>query len=201
VTLVAHQRLIGEALRSLLAETHELSIVSVATPSATLARQVDGETDVVLLDVAGFDADERALVERLGPPGKRPPVVLLVDRVDPPIVQRAMRAGVEGVLDRGSSTASFVMAIKQVLAGQSVFPSHAVAWASQGTELHAGLGVLSPRQRDVLRLVAEGRSNDEIGRELFISINTVKFHLREIFRKLGLRNRVQAAQRYAELRR
>jgi DNA-binding CsgD family transcriptional regulator len=62
----------------------------------------------------------------------------------------------------------------------------------------SGVRALSSRQREVLRLLAEGRSNREIADALFISVNTVKFHLRSIFRELGLRNRVQAAQRYAE---
>jgi two-component system response regulator DevR len=197
VTLVAYQRLIGEALTSLLDATHELTIQLVQDPATPFAVT---HTDVVLLDVGGFNDDEQALVERLGHPGVRPPVLLLVDHVDANIVDRAMRAQVEGVLGREASAASFLMAIKQVLAGQSVFPAaRTVGWGA-GVNDRDGM-LLSPRQRDVLRLVAEGRSNDEIGRELFISVNTVKFHLREIFRKLGLRNRVQAAQHYAQLRR
>jgi LuxR family transcriptional regulator, maltose regulon positive regulatory protein len=79
-----------------------------------------------------------------------------------------------------------------------VFPS---GWRAAGRQLEADarLAALSRRQRDVLRLVAAGRSNVEIADELFISVNTVKFHLRSIFRQLGIANRVQAAQRYAEL--
>jgi len=197
--LIVRQRLVGEALRSLLQETGEVDLGPVEMLDPALVPGTGFEADVIVLDLAGFDAAERALVERLGAPGERPPIVVLVDEVNPLIAHRAVECGVEGVLDRAASAGTLVLAIKQVLHGQSVFPSRALV-LGVGAPPQGGLATLSERQCEVLRLMAEGRSNEEIGRELYISVNTVKFHVREIFRRLGLHNRVQAAQRYTELR-
>ena len=61
------------------------------------------------------------------------------------------------------------------------------------------MGRLSARQREVLRLVVAGYSNAQIAAELVISVNTVKFHVRSIFRELGIRSRVDAARRHGGL--
>jgi DNA-binding CsgD family transcriptional regulator len=66
------------------------------------------------------------------------------------------------------------------------------------TQSEDPVGSLSDRQLEVLRLVAEGDSYEEIGRRLFISANTVKFHLRSIYMRLGVRNRVAAARMLSE---
>jgi DNA-binding NarL/FixJ family response regulator len=89
-----------------------------------------------------------------------------------------------------------VQAIRDVLCGRSVL----AGWSARTTPGHdAGLGTLSARQREVLRLVVAGWSNAQIAAELVISVNTVKFHVRTIFRELGIRSRVDAARRFGSL--
>jgi DNA-binding NarL/FixJ family response regulator len=198
VLIFGQQRLLGDALQWLLRAAGAFEVAGVFTDGDALLEAVARvEPDAVLLDTAlTTDAlSAIAAIRRHPRPGK---VVVLVDGVDATTMELAAGAQVDALMEKSDSGASIVMAVRQVLAGHPVFPS---GWRAAGRQLEvdARLATLSRRQRDVLRLVAAGRSNVEIAEELFISVNTVKFHLRSIFRQLGIANRVQAAQRYAEL--
>jgi DNA-binding NarL/FixJ family response regulator len=83
--------------------------------------------------------------------------------------------------------------LRHVCAGRVVYPAGWQELAAE-TDVRSPVALLSQRQLEVLRLVADGRRNDEIAEALFVSQNTVKFHIHEIYSKLGVRNRVQAAQ-------
>jgi DNA-binding NarL/FixJ family response regulator len=199
VGLISRQRLLREALRTLLRTACRVEVTLVDDADvARLGAAGEERLGVVVLDASSLDGDTAVLLARLPRAGERPPVVLLVDHVEGEIVRTAMHAGVEGLLDCGATGDALVMTVRQVLDGQSVFPCSVPRAASEAG--HDGLELLSDRQREVLGLLACGRSNDEIAGELFISVNTVKFHLREIFHKLGLHNRVQAAQSFTTMR-
>ena len=82
-----------------------------------------------------------------------------------------------------------VLALQHVLEGRSVMPA---GWHAASLRGQADSATLSARQREVLELAAAGLSNREIAERLFVSLNTVKFHLRSIYSKLDVHNRVQA---------
>jgi DNA-binding NarL/FixJ family response regulator len=82
-----------------------------------------------------------------------------------------------------------ILALRHVLEGRAVMP---VGWQAASLRLETPLAALSAREREVLDLAASGMSNKEIAERLTISVNTVKFHLRTIYSRLGVRNRVQA---------
>jgi DNA-binding NarL/FixJ family response regulator len=94
------------------------------------------------------------------------------------------------VIPAGVGTAECLGILRQVLDGNVVYPCGLLTRLATPREPE----LLSDRQREVLEQVALGRSNDEIARRLFISRNTVKFHLREIYTRLGVHNRVEAAR-------
>jgi DNA-binding NarL/FixJ family response regulator len=98
-----------------------------------------------------------------------------------------LRHGVRGVIPPKARTTDVVGVLRQVLDGNVVYPGLALERLAEPV-------VLSERQREVLEHVALGRSNEEIAQRLYISRNTVKFHLREIYSRLGVRNRVEAAR-------
>jgi two-component system nitrate/nitrite response regulator NarP len=83
-----------------------------------------------------------------------------------------------------------------VVAGQVVMPA---GWRRTATPDPAWLEALSPRHREVLELLAEGLRNDEIATRLGLSPNTVKFHVRELYLRIGVRNRVEASQLHASV--
>jgi DNA-binding NarL/FixJ family response regulator len=94
------------------------------------------------------------------------------------------------VIGFGAAGNEAIAVLRHVLAGQVVYPSAMLSRLAGGSEPE----LLSERQREVLEQNALGRSNDEIAQSLFISRNTVKFHLREIYARLGVRNRVEASR-------
>jgi DNA-binding NarL/FixJ family response regulator len=106
---------------------------------------------------------------------------------------------VDGLVLTSNTAEQIVGALTQVMAGQLVLPG---GWRSlEPPEPSAGkLAELSGRQREILGLVAEGCSNDQIAAQLFISVNTVKFHVRTLYARLGIHNRVQAALLLADSR-
>jgi DNA-binding NarL/FixJ family response regulator len=198
VLIFGQQRLLGDALQWLLRAAGAFEVAGVFTDEAALLEAVTRvDPDVVVLDTP-MSADALTAISAIRQRPRPSKIVVLVDGVDATTIDLAAGAHVDALMEKSDSGASIVMAVRQVLAGHTVFPS---GWRAAGRQLEADarLAALSRRQRDVLRLVADGRSNVEIAEELFISVNTVKFHLRCIFRQLGIANRVQAAQRYAEL--
>ena len=114
-------------------------------------------------------------------------------------VFRAIRGSARGYLLKGSPAAEIVHAIRQVHAGESYLSPRIAAKLVQGViQPRARTGLLSARERGVLRLVAAGLSNRQIGETLSISERTVKFHVTAIFNKLGAENRAQAVALAAE---
>jgi len=114
-------------------------------------------------------------------------------------VFRAIRGGARGYLLKGSAAAEIAQAIRQVHAGESYLsPRIAAKLVKEVTRPRGRTGLLSARERGVLRLVAAGLSNRQIAEALSISERTVKFHVTAIFNKLGAENRAQAVALAAE---
>jgi two-component system, NarL family, nitrate/nitrite response regulator NarL len=120
-------------------------------------------------------------------------VLLLCDTLSPAILRCALEERVEGVVLKSDSVEEVILAFKHVLEGRAVMPA---GWQTVPVESAESTPVesLSPREREVLELAVGGMSNKEIAERLTISPNTVKFHLRTIYSRLGVRNRVQAMQ-------
>jgi DNA-binding NarL/FixJ family response regulator len=119
--------------------------------------------------------------------------ILLVTReADAAAVSGAVELGLHGLVDGQAHGRELVQAVRDVVGGRRVFPSMVVLDDDPAAAVQ-----LSRRQRDVLRLVAQGLSNQEVAAELQITVNTVKFHVRTIFRELGIHNRVEAARLWA----
>jgi len=111
-------------------------------------------------------------------------------------IRRALSAGASGYIGKSSSSSAMVSGIRSVLAGET-FVSPPVELPAVGTQLIEGgidlKSVLTPRQRDVLAMLRQGKSNKEIARDLGLAEITVKLHVTAILRALGVENRTQAA--------
>ena len=118
-------------------------------------------------------------------------IVLLVPEPDPAVVNQIRRAGVGGVLQSNASSEQIVQAIKSVASGLMVF-DRALAPQSPDDEL---LEQLTPRENEVLRLLADGLGNKEIALKLSVSEHTIKFHIHSILGKLGAASRTEAVTR------
>jgi DNA-binding NarL/FixJ family response regulator len=186
--VVAHKReLLAEALGRLL-DHLGLIVVGAASDNEALLEQVTTEpVDVVVLD-AGFDP--RPL--RTGAPAAR--IVVLTDGLDQRLAAAAREGEVDGIVLTRCVGAELASAITQVAAGHAVFPAGWLSRARRAAVANDPVAGLSPRQREVLELLALGMDNDQIAARLFISRNTVKFHVRTIYERLGVHNRVAAAR-------
>lgn len=162
--------------------------MTVAGAAAALEDAAAGPGEVILAEPE--PGDEEA-VFKLASSAEPPLIVALADG---DFVVRALRAGVRSVLPTEASEAEIIAAIEAAAAGLVSVPASAVESVvrMQVREAHNGVQTLTPREIDVLRMLAEGVPNKEIAWRLKISEHTVKFHVAQIFGKLGASSRTEA---------
>jgi NarL family two-component system response regulator YdfI len=167
------------------------SVVEIAGAAATLeeAGAMAAELDPDLIVV---DWDQDQAVDLIDFAADSPPLLVLASDPQPAWMNDALRAGVRGILPRDVSTAEVAAAIEAVAAGLVVLHPQSVEGASMRVSLALPVESLSPREIEVLRLMAEGLSNKTIAWRLSISEHTVKFHVNSIFSKLGAGTRTEA---------
>ena len=117
------------------------------------------------------------------------PVAIISGTAPPDVARRALRAGAAGFLPKTLDPMSLMAAVRQMLLGETFSPTEFLSKA----EPTAHRVVLTPREQEVIRGVADGKSNKEIARDLSIREVTVKLHVKTLSRKLGARNRTHAA--------
>ena len=198
VVVFSEQRLVAEGLQALLRTAGGFTVPAVAGSLADLVDAVRRmEPSVVLLDAgAGGPAGVRAVLAlRPMRPGVR--LVVLSDSLEPRIAGLVAAGHADALLPKAEASGrATVQAIRDVLCGRNVL----AGWSPRTAPAsRSSLGRLSARQREVLRLVVAGYSNAQIAEELVISINTVKFHVRSVFREMDIRSRVDAARRFGAL--
>jgi DNA-binding NarL/FixJ family response regulator len=184
---------VGEGTAAILRAEPDIEVITVAPSleAAEAAGLFDGDrVDVVLLDIRlGTDSGLRALtpVPTAGEvPPARSAIIVLTAYDYPQYAEAALRLGAAGFVLKTAPLPELVDAIRRVAAGGLAF---SVRPAS------AGLARLSPREHDVVRLVADGRTNDEIGSALQIGSKTVETHLARLFERLGVASRTELAMR------
>jgi NarL family two-component system response regulator LiaR len=152
--------------------------------------------DVVLMDLVMPDVDGIEAIGRIAREAPDTRVVVLTSFADDERLFAAIRAGAAGYLMKDVSPADLAKAIRMAHAGEPMLhPSIArrlMQELGRATEPTAGAS-LTERERDVLRLIAQGRANKEIARDLSLSEKTVKTHVSRILQKLHLADRTQAA--------
>lgn len=202
VMLVDDSEVVRMGLRALLSAEAALEIVGEASSVATAVEGASRvKPEVLLLDLrlpdgSGFDAC-RQILKRL--PETR--VLILTSVVDDTLVDEAIRAGTHGYLLKEINSRGLVQAIFDVSTGKSILDPAVTARVMQLVKSGSGrdaLAVLSPQERRVLALIAEGKTNKEVGTELGLSEKTVKNYLSNIFEKLHVSRRAQAAAIYAQ---
>ncbi|MGW0931407.1 LuxR C-terminal-related transcriptional regulator [Streptomyces sp. NPDC002644] len=208
VLIVDDRALIRAGLRAVLDRHDAIEVVGEASGTADAQRQaLRLRPDVVLADADMPGLDVPGLVEAVAD-GFRDgggPRVLLTARDHDAHVQRAVRSGAAGAVLSGATPEQLASAVLMVAAGYGVFAAPPTGTASAPrwptapcmdmSELAAELrraDVLTPREREVLHLLAQGLSNAEMSAALVLSESTVKSHVQHILDKLRLRNRVHA---------
>jgi DNA-binding NarL/FixJ family response regulator len=192
VAVVDTRQLIAEALASVVADEPSFDVVAVASGAMKAAAIAEARPDIVLVGVGGPGHASLELVDALC--GLLPDVqiVLMADALSREMVSAVLERSLAGLLLTDHPAEDLTSSLSLIAQGRSVMPT---GWQSVlGAEPSGPLDALSDRQMEVLRLLAEGCSYEEIGGRLFISVNTVKFHMRSIFERLGVRNRMAAVR-------
>jgi DNA-binding NarL/FixJ family response regulator len=198
VLIADDDALMRAGLRGVLASDPAIEVVGEAADGrAAVHRAKRDAPDVVLMDVRMPDLDGIAATERLLTEADGVRVVILTTFEQDDYIFGALRAGASGFLLKRTRPEELIAAIHTIAAGDSLLSPSVTSrvirrMARQPAPDHARLDELTPREREVLALVARGRSNGEIADELVIEESTVKTHVKRILMKLGARDRVQA---------
>jgi DNA-binding NarL/FixJ family response regulator len=200
VQLCDDHALVRAGLRRLVDAEPGLLVTGEAATADEAVEQVrEGQPDVLLLDIVMPGRSGIEALPEITAAAPATKVLMLSMQDDPAYVRQAFAAGAQGYLLKEAADTELVQAIREVAAGwRYVHPLLGARLAAvEGvTAKKADTDPLSERERDVLRLLALGHTNQEIAQLLFISIRTAETHRARIMQKLGLRTRAELA-RYA----
>jgi DNA-binding NarL/FixJ family response regulator len=197
VLVVDDHPLFRDGLAGLLATVDDVEVVDAVGDGETAVRRaLELAPDVVLMDLnlpglPGLEAIRR-IVARDSAQSPAPAVLVLTMVDDDDTVTAALQVGARGYLLMGAVQEEVLAALRTVAAGGVVFGAGAAQRVLSGDRRFADL---TEREAQVLALIADGRSNAEIGRDLGVSLKTVQNHVSHVLAKLQVRDRTQAALR------
>ncbi|MEV6413531.1 response regulator transcription factor [Kribbella sp. NPDC051718] len=211
VAIVDDEGLLRSGLQLMIDAAEDLQVVCSCTGADALRLLPQANADVVLLDIQMPEVDGLTVLRALratpppaagrGPGGRAvPAVAMLTTFAADDLIAEALRAGADGYLLKDTDPGELVAAIRALAAGRPML-SPAVARTvidgylegADDPEALQRLMRLSPREREILAMLADGSSNAVIGERLYLSASTVKDYVSAILAKLGVTNRVQAA--------
>jgi len=203
VLLVDDQNLIRQGLKALLELEPDLAIVGEAENGEVAVRLVEKlQPDVVLMDVRMPIMDGVAATKEIQQRFPLVKILILTTFDNDDYVTAALQNGAMGYLLKDTPSEELAVAIRAVEKGYSqlgpgivkkLLTQFPAAPSVQSSSILSNLAELTPREKEVLRLIAHGANNREIAQNLFISEGTVKNHVTNILNRLNLRDRTQAA--------
>ncbi|MBN8664979.1 MAG: response regulator transcription factor [Chitinophagales bacterium] len=190
IIIADDHKIFAESLANMLQEQNRFQVITIThSIAATKVALLEYNADLLLLDyhfpdgkgidVAGFVHEEQLPVK----------TIMLSMENDFPVMQQAEQLGVNAYLIKNLSSAELIEAMEQVLAGEKVF-----MWPEQRAEQPAEVQLLSPREQEIVQLVRQGLTSQEIAAQLFLSNYTVETHRRNILRKLNMKNTAMLVQ-------
>ncbi|MBI3662591.1 MAG: response regulator transcription factor [Acidobacteria bacterium] len=189
-----------DGLRKLLDAEDDISIVGEASTGAQCIQLLGKfRPDILLLDLRMPDKDGLAVLEEVNFDSLPTRVIVLTATEDDREVVRAVRMGARGIVLKDSATDLLIKSIRTVYAGEIWLDKKKTSDVIEAFKKSAESGprrekpLLSDREKEIVGLVAQGFRNREIGEKLFISEQTVKNHLHNIFDKLGVSDRLELA--------
>ncbi|HKV45394.1 MAG TPA: response regulator transcription factor [bacterium] len=193
ILIVDDHPVVREGLVAVLEDARDFEVVgTVGSADEALASADAARPDVVLLDLEMPGTNGIDAIPLLASTASHPRVIVLTAYDTEERVLGAIRAGASGYLLKGAPASEIALAIRAVGEGGSYLTPRVASWVVARLHDPRRPGALSGRERQVLRLVAQGMSNKQIARQLAITERTVKFHMTSIFNKLGAENRAQA---------
>lgn len=192
--------IVREGLKMIISSQQDMEISGAAADggeAVELCREL--HPDVALLDIRmpntdGITAAETMLAENLCAP------LLLTTFDEEDFILRALKSGINGYILKNSPAERIINAVRTVNAGGTVFQDDILKYIRETVSIKGEFkeifGLLSPRETEVVRLIADGLSNREIAERLYISNGTVRNHISAILEKTGLEHRTQIAVKW-----
>jgi len=203
IVLVDDHAIVRQGLRSILERERDLRIVGEAsTADEAMAVVERTRPAVVLLDLklsTGADSQGLELCSRLTTRYPSLGVLVLTTFLDDNLVAQAIHRGARGYVIKDVDTTELVKAIRAVVRNESAFDSRSAAAMVRSLRLQPDQPALTERELKVMELLAHGLSNKDIGKQLYISETTVKFHVRNLMRKLNAASRAEAVYEASKL--
>jgi DNA-binding NarL/FixJ family response regulator len=195
IVLADDHALVLEGLRALLSAEPDLRVIATATDGERLLDAIRRfQPDVAAMDLQMPYMDGLTCLRHIRTENLPVRVLVISAFGDAQSMRAAVEGGADGFALKTDSPQMTIAAIRQVAAGKMVFPDTARRWLVNASENDPN--ALTEREEAVLALLAEGKSNSQIGAALSLSENTIKFHLRNLYNKLGVTNRTEAAAKY-----
>lgn len=198
ILIVGEQPIFCDGLRGLVSQMEGQPDVSVQVGPEALASVKADAADLFLLELVGGNTSER--IEQLSAlvaAGAR--IAVFSDRDNPSFIREVMDLGIKGFVPKALGVRLVMNALNLIEMGGRYVPDALLVTRVEGFAeapeafFHKSQDKLTPRQNEVLVELGKGRSNQEIARELGISVATVKLHVNAILQALGVRNRTEAA--------
>lgn len=204
IALADDHAMVREGIKSLLADFPGLEVVAEADSGDRLLEAMEGvPVDLVLSDIRMPGVDGMELTRRLRRADNEVPVLLLTTFDEDELLLEAVEAGAQGFVLKDISPEDLHEAIVRTAAGEGLLQpvsTDAVRQRFAYRDTSEPLGSFSPREVEILRLLAGGYSNREIARTIFLAEGTVKNYVSEILAKLGTRDRTRAVLKAITLR-
>ena len=192
VLVADDHRLMIEGVRAALADAEDIEVVGEAINGAQVLPLTHRlRPDLVLLDLSMPLMDGLTCLAQLRQRFPEIKVVILSAYSDPERIQAALRAGASGYIVKGVDSRDLAATLRQMLE-ENVYMT--IGLPEPGKTAGADAAGLTEREVEILALVAQGHSNGHVAQELFVTEQTVKFHLTNIYRKLKVSNRTEAAR-------
>jgi len=192
VGLADKNPLIQAALKQLLSEDSRFELAHVASDCASFLHNIEQQpVDVGVIGWIFGPCDGRYILDHLSDEKHAPRIVVYTGDENPTVPAQVMAHGGAAFVSKSEQPAVLLDTVAAVAAGRMVFP-----YMDVRTLYDNPLTTLTRRELEVLSDLASGRTNKQIARDLGVSLNTVKFHVRNLFQKLGVNSRSQAIAMY-----
>jgi NarL family two-component system response regulator LiaR len=196
ILLVDDHAVVRSGLSKFLMVNKDFELVAEASDGAEAVTMVGlHKPDVILMDLMMPGMDGITATREIHQKFPQVKVIALTSFSEQNLVQGALQAGATGYLQKNVTAVELGNAIRSAHAGRmTLSPEAAQVLAQSVTQPHLPGSELTERERDVLKCMVEGLNNNEIAERLVVSLGTVKFHISNIFQKLGIDSRVEAVK-------
>jgi two-component system response regulator NreC len=192
VLIADDHAILRAGLKLVINAQRDLKVVGEAADGPeTVKRARDLDPDVVVLDLVMPGARGTAIIEQLARLDPRPRILVLTGYDDPVSERSALHAGASGYIVKAAAEVNLLAAIRLVHRGGTLAKATRPGAERRGQEVRGQSKALSPREAEVLRLLAQGYTNQEAASRLALSVKTIETHRKRLSDKLGLKTRAE----------